>query len=53
LISYLLLTSTPDPTGEKQKHTGKGIAFNTWHRCANKDDDMTILMILKLNPKTY
>jgi hypothetical protein len=44
-----LLASTPDPTG-KQKHTEKGIAFNTWHRCANKDDDMTILTILKLNP---
>jgi hypothetical protein len=25
-IPNSLLTSTPDPTGEKQKHTGKGIA---------------------------
>jgi hypothetical protein len=26
LTSGSKLTSTPDPTGEKQKHTGKGIA---------------------------
>jgi hypothetical protein len=45
-----LLTSTPDPTGEKQKHTGKRNNIQAWHRCANKYDDMTILMVLKINP---
>jgi hypothetical protein len=47
-----LLTSTPDPTGEKQKHTEKEIAFNTWHRCTNKDDDMTIFNGVEINPIT-
>jgi hypothetical protein len=42
-----LLASTPDPTGEKQKHTGKENNIQSWHRCANKYDDMPKLMVLK------
>jgi hypothetical protein len=53
LISDSLLTSTPDPTGEKQKHTGKRIAFNTWHNAMSiQNVDMTRLMALNSNPKT-
>jgi hypothetical protein len=43
LISDALLTSTPDSTGEKQNTPERKIAFNTWHRCANKYDDMISL----------
>jgi hypothetical protein len=45
LISDALLTSTPDPTGEKQKHTGKGITTFKHGIDAMRiqNDDMTSL----------
>jgi hypothetical protein len=49
-MSGSMLTSTPDPTGDKQKHTGKENNIQTWHRCANRYDDMTRLKIIKINP---
>jgi hypothetical protein len=50
--SISLLTSSPDPTGEKQKHTGKRNSIQAWHRCTNKDDDMTIFNGVEINPIT-
>jgi hypothetical protein len=40
--SMSLLTSTPDPTEKKQKHTGKIIAFN------HGIDAQTIMMIWQI-----
>jgi hypothetical protein len=37
----LVAHKTLDPTGEKQKHTGKRNSIQAWHRCANKYDGMT------------